>query len=133
MSRTVWGFTVTRSKSGRNVWPPELKREAARRMLDDGLPPVDIAREIGANDCMLRDWLKDERVRRASVRHPSAGFAEVTVGDTEASAPALPRSGEPVPDQAATIAISIGDARIEVPVDLDEGTLSKFIRALRAA
>ncbi|WP_206078521.1 hypothetical protein, partial [Poseidonocella sp. HB161398] len=58
-----------------------------RRVLDEGLPPADIAREIGPNDCMLRDWLKDERVRRASVRHPSAGFAEVTVGDTETSGP----------------------------------------------
>ncbi|WP_108260016.1 transposase [Mangrovicoccus ximenensis] len=110
MSRTVWGFTVTRSKSGRNIWPPELKREAARRMLDDGLPPVDIAREIGANDCMLRDWLKDDRVRRASVRHASAGFAEVSVEDAE---PALPRPADPVPDQAAPIAISIGDLRME--------------------
>ncbi|WP_161556003.1 hypothetical protein [Mangrovicoccus ximenensis] len=55
------------------------------------------------------------------------------VEDDRAPAPGAAREAEKACAPACTIAISIGDLRMEVPTDLDEGTLSKFIRALRAA
>ncbi|WP_138469980.1 hypothetical protein [Poseidonocella sp. HB161398] len=133
MSRTVWGFRVARSKGGRNIWRPELKREAARRMLEENRPPAELAREIGANDFLVREWLNEERLRRASARRPAGGFAEVIVEDAGAAAPDVLREAEAARRRAASICISFGDVRMEVPADLDEGTLSKFIRALRAA
>ncbi len=133
MSRTVWGFQVMRSKGGRNVWPPKLKREAVRRMLEEDRPPAELAREIGANDCLVREWLKEDRLRRAPARSPAAGFAEVIVEDDQAPAPRAAREAENACAAVCTICISIGDARMELPADLDEGTLSKVFRALRAA
>nr|WP_172332384.1 hypothetical protein [Mangrovicoccus sp. HB161399] len=55
-------------------------------MLEENRPPAELAREIGANDRLVREWLKEDRLRRAPARSPAAGFAEVVVEDDRAPA-----------------------------------------------
>ncbi|WP_172332722.1 hypothetical protein [Mangrovicoccus sp. HB161399] len=102
-------------------------------MLEENRPPADLARELGANGCLVREWLKEDRLRRAPARSPAAGFAEVVVQDDRAPAPGAAGEAENACAPACTICISIGDARMELPSDRDEETLSKAFRALRAA
>ncbi|CUH86267.1 hypothetical protein PH5382_00175 [Phaeobacter sp. CECT 5382] len=45
----VWGFTVRKSASGKNIWPNQLKREACRRIREDGAVAGNIAAELGAS------------------------------------------------------------------------------------
>lgn len=133
MIRTVWGFIVKQGKSGRTTWPPELKREAVRRIVEDRQGPAALAREIGVCDGVVRKWLKDERNRKAVPPPPAASFVEISVEENILSCPSdnpLPGNGHL--QQSSTICISIGDLRMDVPPHLDGETVAKFIRALRA-
>ncbi|MBQ4823361.1 hypothetical protein J4729_02160 [Leisingera sp. HS039] len=57
----VWGFAIETSPSGKNIWPFDLKREATRRIREDGLSPGDIAAELGAHECLVRKWWVADR------------------------------------------------------------------------
>ena len=52
----VWGFTIRKSASGKNIWPNELKWEATRRIREEGQSAGDVAEEIGAHECLVRKW-----------------------------------------------------------------------------
>jgi len=60
----VWGFTVRTSASGKNIWPNDLKREATRRIREEGQSAGDVAAEIGAHECLVRKWSVADRRSR---------------------------------------------------------------------
>ena len=48
--REVWGYTIRKSASGKNIWPNEVKWEATRRIREDGALPGDVAAELDAHE-----------------------------------------------------------------------------------
>ncbi|NDK33903.1 DNA helicase UvrD [Rhodovulum sulfidophilum] len=51
--REVWGFKIRTSPSGKRIWPSELKREATRRLREDGMSPGDVAAELDDLDQLV--------------------------------------------------------------------------------
>lgn len=69
----VWGFTIRKSASGKNIWPNELKWEATRRIREEGQSAGDVAAEIGAHECLVRKWsVADRRSRGRRSRSRTA-------------------------------------------------------------
>lgn len=62
--REVWEFKIRTSPSGKRIWPSELKREATRRLREDGMSPGDVAAELDAHECLVRKWWVAERRER---------------------------------------------------------------------
>ncbi|OBY28400.1 hypothetical protein [Leisingera sp. JC1] len=122
----VWGFTIETSPSGKNIWPIDLKREATRRIREDGLPPGDIAAELGAHECLVRKWwVADRRSRGEHIAVQGPAFAEIRMAE-ESQPPSAPLE---------TRGISPGFARFhsgalcfEFPVSIPEADLMKLIR-----
>lgn len=76
----VWGFKVATSPSGRKIWPNALKREATRRLREDGVALGDVAAELGAHECLVRKWwVADRRVRGEQISVEGPAFAQVSV------------------------------------------------------
>ncbi|WP_158243239.1 hypothetical protein [Acidimangrovimonas sediminis] len=121
--REVWGFTITTNSAGKNIWPNALKREAVRRMVEDGEAPGDIAAELGAHECLVRKWgvaARRARGERISVAEPA--FAEISVGDT-------PKAPQTSAAAGATVGrLHIGALSLEFPLDIAEADLLKLIR-----
>lgn len=44
-----------------NRYSPEFKEQAARKVVDNSLPIVKVARELGINESTLGFWVKDYR------------------------------------------------------------------------
>ena len=125
-SRMVWGFEVATAKNGHCVWPEALKTAVAARVLDTGQGIGSVAREIGANETMVRKWVR----RAESCRHlldPAAPvFAEVIVGAPPQ--PATPAdTGTPTP-----IRLRWRDLVVELPADLPETAMARVFRAIGA-
>ncbi|MFE3960780.1 transposase, partial [Nocardia sp. NPDC059091] len=50
----------------RRSFTTEYKVEAAHRVIDSGRTIADVARELGLNEGLLSNWVKDERRRIAA-------------------------------------------------------------------
>ncbi|MBB5156880.1 transposase [Saccharopolyspora phatthalungensis] len=50
----------------RRSFTAEFKVEAAHRVIDSGRTIAEVARELGLNDGLLNNWVKDERRRIAA-------------------------------------------------------------------
>ena len=121
--REVWGFKVGTSPSGKRIWPNALKREATRRLREDGLSPGDVAAELGAHECLVRKWwVADRRERGEHISVEGPAFAQVSV-----TAP-----GAPVAPTATTTESSahlyLGSICLQFPLSIDEADLLKLIR-----
>ncbi|MFI6169072.1 transposase [Nocardia sp. NPDC051052] len=59
----------------RRSFTAEYKVEAAHRVIDSGRTIAEVARELGLNDGLLNNWVKDERrgigAARCMARSPS--------------------------------------------------------------
>ncbi len=78
----IWGFTIEKSHSGKNIWPNEVKWEATRRIREDGQSPGDVAAELGTHECLVRKWSVADRRRRGEKIHVKGpGFAALEVAD----------------------------------------------------
>ena len=87
----VWGYAIKKSHSGKNIWPNELKREAARRIREDGQSPGDVAAELGAHECLVRKWsVADRRCRGEKIHVEGPAFAALKADDE------APRVGMPL-------------------------------------
>lgn len=74
----VWGFEVQTSASGRKIWPNDLKREAARKIREDGLSAGEVAADLGAHECLVRKWsVADRRSRGEKIQVEGPAFTEV--------------------------------------------------------
>jgi len=123
----IWGFTIERSPSGKKIWPNKLKREAARRIREDGSSPGDVAAEIGAHECLVRKWsVADRRSRGEFVAKEEPTFAPVTIAaDTDL----VPSFGhEKRADD--TVKLEHGGFRLEFPASISENSLSVILRAI---
>ncbi len=121
--REVWGFTITTNPAGKNVWPNDLKREAVRRMEEDGDAPGDIAAELGAHECLVRKWgvaARRSRGDRIFVAEPA--FAEINVSDAPKARPPQ-ATGESHMGR-----LRVGKLCLEFPVGIAEPDLLKLIR-----
>lgn len=132
----VWGFTVRTSASGRNVWPNDLKREATRRIREEGQSAGDVAAEIGAHECLVRKWsVADRRSRGEKIEVEGPAFATVE-GPAFASLnveETAPKPTAPVQNaaQAAFGRILCGGLSIEFPIGASKDELSKQLQVAR--
>ena len=110
-SKIVWGFEVGTARDGRYVWPEALKTAVAARVLDKGQGIGAVAREIGANENMVRKWM-----RRAELI-VGAPPPRTAPGDTETPTP---------------IRLFWRDLVVELPADQPEPVMARVFRAIGA-
>uniref|UniRef100_UPI001969E26E hypothetical protein n=1 Tax=Pseudodonghicola xiamenensis TaxID=337702 RepID=UPI001969E26E len=92
--REVWGVKIRTSPSGKRIWPSELKREATRRLREDGMSPGDVAAELDAHECLVRKcWVADRRERGEKISVDEPAFAQVSIEPTVA--PVASQTGVP--------------------------------------
>ncbi|MCD1635388.1 transposase [Martelella mediterranea] len=119
----IWGFKVGLSTDGRKIWPKSLKREAVRRVRDEGCPVKLIADELGTRDFLVRKWVKLAEARATDVEreglHP---FAEVKL-DNEP-----PRLADPSRESGSSGRLLVGGVCLEFPLSIADAELAKLIR-----
>lgn len=122
----VWGFTIRQSASGKNIWPNELKIEAARRIREEGQPAGDVAAELGAHECLFRKWsVADRRSRGEKIKVEGPAFAPIAVeGVTRAAETPSPT----LPAQTGFGLILCGSVAIEFPLGISESDLAKLVQ-----
>lgn len=125
-SRMVWGFEVRTARDGRYVWPEALKTAVAARVLDRGQGIGAVAREIGANENMVRKWVRRAEACRQPPAQAGPVFAEVTVS----APPAHPAPA--VTETPAPIRLRLRDLVVELPADLPEPAMARVFRAIGA-
>lgn len=125
--REIWGFKILTSPSGKNIWPKALKREAVRRIDEEGASPGEIAAELDAHECLVRKWhVAARRARGDAILDNGPAFAEVKLRADSRSVAAHASNL----DQARII---VGAVCIEFPISIDEASLAKLLRAAGAA
>ncbi len=105
--REVWGFKVGTSPSGKRIWPNALKREATRRLREDGVSPGDVAAELGAHECLVRKWWgADRRERGEQITVEGPAFAQASVEPTVA--PMAPQTTAAANNSAGSAHLYVG-------------------------
>lgn len=123
----VWGFAIKQAPSGRNIWPIELKKEATRRIREEGRSLSDIAVELGAHEGLVRKWyVADRRMRGETIVVEGPAFAELSVNDGRD--PSQTRNALPSDCQANVGRIRCGAMSIEFPLGISEADLAKLLR-----
>lgn len=124
----VWGFTIRKSASGKNIWPNEVKWEATRRIREEGETPGDIAAELGAHECLVRKWsVADRRLRGEKIKVEGPAFASVSFEENEVT----PEKQEPASLASDPIGfgrIVCGGLAIEFPLSISKGDLAKLVQ-----
>lgn len=121
----VWGFTINTSPSGKRIWPNKLKREATRRIREDGLSPGEIAAELGAHECLVRKWwVADRRARGEKVTVEGPAFTELQVATKNLP---LPATAHEV-NASSVGRIHCGSLCFEFPIGIPEAELLKLVR-----
>ena len=116
----IWGHAIKRSQSGKKIWPKELKREATRRIREDGQSPGDVAAEIGAHECLVRKWSVADRRRRGEKIHVEGpAFATLEIEDE------APNVAIPLPANSTNGCGNIlcGTVAIDFPLGISAGDL----------
>lgn len=125
--REVWGFKIRTSPSGKRIWPSELKREATRRLREDGMSPGDVAAELDAHECLVRKWwVADRRERGEKISVDGPAFAQVSV--EPAFAPAAPQTTAAGNGSDGSAHLYVGGICLQFPLSIDEADLLKLIR-----
>lgn len=124
----VWGFTIRKSASGKNIWPNEVKWEATRRIREEGESPGDIAAELGAHECLVRKWsVADRRLRGEKIQVEGPAFAAVNF-DGNVVTPEVPAPTSPAGSPTDCGRIVCGSVAIEFPLGISEGDLAKLVQ-----
>ena len=122
----VWGFTIRKSASGKNIWPNELKWEATRRIREEGQSAGDVAAEIGAHECLVRKWsVADRRSRGEKIQVEGPAFAALNI---EGEAPAVEPPAPTRSTQTGFGRILCGSVAIEFPLGISQGDLVKLVQ-----
>ncbi|WP_172841129.1 hypothetical protein [Rhodovulum sp. P5] len=132
-TRTVWGYEVATSSTGRNVWPEALKQVVAAKVLDEGLKASALAREIKANETMVCRWVNDERDRRERQEGGSPEFVEVVISEPQADETADNAQSEGVEDHQPAFCLELWGIRVTLSASVSEADIAKVIRGIRAA
>lgn len=126
----VWGFEVRTSASGRKIWPNDLKREAARKIREDGLSAGEVAADLGAHECLVRKWfVADRRSRGEKVQVEGPAFTEVITGNPPA--PAAPPAPLGADVSNSTARLVINSLSFEFPTGISDVDLLKLVRVAR--
>lgn len=126
----VWGFEVQTSASGRKIWPNDLKREAARRIREDGQSAGEVAADLGAHECLVRKWsVADRRSRGEKIQVERPAFTEIKTA--LAPAPTVSPSPHEPKCNNGTARLIMGNFSFEFPISASEGDLLKLVRVAR--
>ncbi|MEO1989246.1 MAG: transposase [Martelella sp.] len=119
----IWGFKVGLSTDGRKIWPKSIKREAVRRVRDEGRPVKLIADELGTRDTLVRKWVKLAEARAADIEHDGLQpFAEVKLAHETS------RLAELNHDSGSIGRLLVGGVCLEFPLSIADAELAKLIR-----
>ena len=122
----VWGFTIRKSASGKNIWPKELKWEATRRIREEGQSAGDVAAEIGAHECLVRKWsVADRRSRGEKIQVEGPAFAALNIED---ETPAVEPPAQTHNTQSGFGRILCGSVAIEFPLGISQSDLVKLVQ-----
>ncbi|WP_417742252.1 hypothetical protein [Salipiger sp.] len=125
--REVWGFKIRTSPSGKRIWPSELKGEATRRHREDGMSPGDVAAELDAHECLVRNWwVADRRARGEKISVDGPAFAQISV--EPAVAPAAPQTTAAGNGSGGAAHLYLGGICLQFPLSIEEADLLKLIR-----
>lgn len=131
--KTVWGFEVPTSPSGRFKWPKELRAVAVRKILDEGFLCSAIAKEIGANENLVRRWSTKEKSIRQFGKEPETNFAPVTMAEAPTETKAVETSEVAEAQPRAMCKLTYADLVLEFPGDIPMKSLQAIVRAIRGA
>lgn len=121
----VWGFTIRKSASGKNIWPNEVKWEATRRIREEGQSAGDVAAELGAHECLVRKWsVADRRSKGEKIHVEGPAFATLSV---EGDVPIVEKPA-PVSPHPGFGRILSGTVTIEFPLGIAESDLMKLVQ-----
>lgn len=124
----VWGFKIGKSASGKHIWPNELKREATRRIREDGQSAGDVAAEIGAHECLVRKWsVADRRCRGEKIQIEGPAFATVSF-EGEENFSETPAPTEPKATHSSSGRVLCGAVAIEFPLGISQDDLVKLVQ-----
>ncbi|WP_180899135.1 transposase [Martelella soudanensis] len=119
----IWGFKVGLSTDGRKIWPKSIKREAVRRVRDEGCPVKLIADELGTRDFLVRKWIKLAETRAAhDGRERPKPFAAVQLAREPTHLAELHH------DSGASGRHLVGGVCLEFPLSIGDAELAKLIR-----
>nr|WP_272211434.1 transposase [Marinicella sp. W31]MDC2877320.1 transposase [Marinicella sp. W31] len=119
----IWGFKVGLSTDGRKIWPKSIKREAVRRVRDEGCPVKLIADELGTRDFLVRKWVKLAEARAThDGREKPKPFAEVKLAEETS------RLAELSHNSGAIGQLLVGGVCLEFPLNIADAELAKLIR-----
>jgi transposase len=118
----------------RRAWSAEQKARILAESYESGDEVSAVARRHGLTPQQLFGWRRD--VRRRSTRRPSNDAAEMSFAPVVVETGG-PQAGPPVapscPTATGTIEIALGAAVVRVGPGSDVATLTKVLRAVKAA
>jgi transposase len=116
----------------RRVWTPEQKAEILAESYESGDEVSAVARRHGLTPQQLFGWRRNAQRRVVRRRGGSAASDSVTFAPVMVEAPA-PSSGVSDAIACGTIEIALGNAVVRVGPGTDVTTLTKVLRAVKAA
>ena len=117
---------VIEGPTGRRQRTEEEKARIVAESLRPGIGVAEVARRHGVTRWQVYDWRRRARDGRLALPESvisAPAFVSLVVQEPP----------QPVPTKTAGIEIVLGDAVIRAGRDVDEGHLSRVIRAVRAA
>lgn len=120
-------FEVITDAVGRRRWPAEVKARIVAEAFAPGAVVSEVARRHGLTPQQVFTWRRvARRAAEAAGALPAFVPAVVAPGDTS-------EAGERAGAPAGRIEIVLGAAVVRVPLGVDEATLARVLRAMRAA
>ena len=116
----------------RRVWTPEQKAEILAESYESGDEVSAVARRHGLTPQQLFGWRRNAQRRVARRRGGSAAADSVTFASVMVEAPA-PSSSASCAIPCGMIEIALGNAVVRVGAGTDVTTLTKVLRAVKAA
>lgn len=115
-------FEVITDAVGRRRWPTEAKARIVAEAFAPGAVVSEVARRHGLTPQQVFTWRRVARRAAEAAAVPAFVPAVVAAGDT----------GEATDAPAGRIEIVLGAAVVRVPPGVDEATLARVLRAMRA-
>ena len=115
----------------RRVWTPEQKAEILAESYESGDKVSAVARRHGLTPQQLFGWRRHAQRRVVRRRSASSAAGSVTFAQVMVEAPATAAASCAIP--CGTIEIALGAAVVRVSRGTDVATLTKVLRAVKAA
>jgi transposase len=117
-------FEVITDAAGRRRWPEEAKARIVAEAFAPGAVVSEIARRHGLTPQQVFTWCRVARRAAEEASDALPAFVPAVVASGEASGPAAAPAG--------WIEIVLGAAVVRVPPGVDEATLTRVLRAMKA-